>query len=86
MVATTSPVHQDLLPTAPANVSLDTTSAAIIVAMSTSTNSSTLLLASYYWNSQDACNLFEVQLNAPFDDVRDFLKLRVELLQSVNSS
>jgi hypothetical protein len=85
VIATASPAHQDLLPTAPADVSLDTTSAGIVVAMSTSTNSSTLLLASY-WNSQDACKLFGVQLNAPFDDVRDFLKLRVELLQSVNSS
>jgi hypothetical protein len=70
VVATASPVHQDLLPTAPVDVSLDTTSDAIVVAMSTSTNSSTLLLTSY-WNSQDACNLFGVQLNAPFDDVRD---------------
>ena len=69
VVAIASPVYQDLLSTVPAtNVSLDTTSATIVVqAMSsTSTNSSTLLVALYYYNSGDACNLFGVQLNAPF--------------------
>ena len=88
-----SAVHQDLLPAAPANISLDTTSATIVTAMSTSTTSissqealsNSLLLASY-WNSQDACNLFEIQFNAPFNDVRGLLKQRVERLQLVNSS
>ena len=39
-----------------------------------------------YWNSQDASNLFGggLQLGTRLDDVRDLLKLRVELLQSVN--
>jgi hypothetical protein len=39
-----------------------------------------------YWNSQDACNLFGVKLHTPLDDARDLLKVRVELLQSVNRS
>ncbi|KAI2490129.1 hypothetical protein MHU86_24458 [Fragilaria crotonensis] len=40
------------------------------------------------WNSQDACcsNLFGVKLLTPLDDARDLLKVRIELLQSVNKS
>jgi hypothetical protein len=85
--------HQDLLPPAPANISLDTTPATLMKALSSSTTSVTcsqeallnsLLLASY-WNSQYACNLFGVQFNAPFNDVRDLLKQRVESLQLVYS-
>lgn len=37
-----------------------------------------------YWNSRDASNLFGVHLHSPLDDVQDKLKLRVELLESVN--
>jgi hypothetical protein len=39
-----------------------------------------------YWNSRDAFNLFGggLQVGSPLDDVRDLLKTRVELLQSVN--
>jgi hypothetical protein len=39
----------------------------------------------FFWNSQDACNLFGVTLERPEDDVRDALKLRIELLQSVSN-
>ena len=44
---------------------------------------------SSYWNSLDACNLFGLKVNEPLDAnnvVYDMLKLRVELLQSANSS
>lgn len=43
---------------------------------------------SSYWNSLDACNLFGLKVNEPLDANvgYDMLKLRVELLQSANSS
>jgi hypothetical protein len=39
-----------------------------------------------YWNSRDVFHLFGggLQFSSPLDDVRDLLKTRVELLQSVN--
>jgi hypothetical protein len=44
------------------------------------------LLALSYWNSQDASNLFGVKLEeTALGDVRDVLKVRVKLLQSVSS-
>ena len=39
----------------------------------------------FFWNSQDACNLFGVALERPNGDVRDALKIRIELLQSVSN-
>jgi hypothetical protein len=38
----------------------------------------------FYWNSQDASNLFGVTLQRPEDDVRDVLRLRIKQLQFVS--
>ena len=43
-------------------------------------------LLSSNWNSQDECNLFGIKLHAPFDNLRDALTLRMELMQSVHRS
>ena len=42
------------------------------------------LMSMIYWNSQDAKKLFGVQLERPSRDVRDVLKVRIKLLQSVS--
>ncbi len=39
----------------------------------------------FFWNSQDACNLFGVTLERPEDDVRDALTLQIKVLQSVSN-
>ena len=38
----------------------------------------------FYWNSPEASKLFGVKLERPEDDVRDALRIRIKLLQSVN--
>jgi hypothetical protein len=43
-----------------------------------------LLPKMFYWNSRDASNLFGVKLERPEDDVRDALRHRIKLLQSVS--
>ena len=79
----------------PLNLSLNATSTDEGAGSTTSTTANStskevlsrnFLSASSTWTSQDACNLFGVQLNEMLNtNVRDKLKLRLELLQSANS-